>query len=99
MVTDVKPLQPLKAPFPIDVTPLPIANDVNPLQPPKAFFPIDVTLSPRIISFIEVKFWNQLGTDLHNKVTDVNALQPLKADSPIDVTLSPIVTDVNPLQP
>ena len=43
MVTDVKPLQPEKAPPPILVTEFGIVTDVKPLQPEKALFPILVT--------------------------------------------------------
>ena len=43
MVTEVKPLQPLKAEFPIEVTELGIVTEVKPLQPLKAELPIEVT--------------------------------------------------------
>ena len=44
MVTDVKPLQPEKAPLLIDVTLSGMVTDVKPLQPEKAPLLIDVTL-------------------------------------------------------
>ena len=44
MVTDVRPLQPLKALSPMNVTPFGIVTDVRPLQSKKAPKPIDVTI-------------------------------------------------------
>ena len=43
MVTEVKPLQPLNAQSPIEVTPVGMVTEVKPLQPLNAEFPIDVT--------------------------------------------------------
>ena len=40
----VKPLQPLKVPPPIEVTPEGMVKLVNPLQPAKAYLSIEVTL-------------------------------------------------------
>ncbi len=42
-IIDVKPVQPLKALSPIDVTELGMMRDVKPVQPLKALSPIDVT--------------------------------------------------------
>jgi metal-sulfur cluster biosynthetic enzyme len=50
--TEVKPLQFLKAAFPIDVTELGMLTEVKPLQYSKAELPIDVTELPM---FTEVK--------------------------------------------
>ena len=44
MVTEVKPLQPLNALMPIEVTLLGMVTDVKPLQPLNAHFPMEVTL-------------------------------------------------------
>ena len=43
MVTDVKPLQPLNALFPMKVTPVGMVIEVKPLQPLNAPFPMEVT--------------------------------------------------------
>ena len=49
----VKPLQPLKAFCPIEVTLLGIVTEVKPLQPQKALLPIDVTLFGIVMVDIE----------------------------------------------
>jgi hypothetical protein len=46
MVSEVKPLQPEKALYPMEVTELGIVNVVKPVQTLKAEFPIDVTPLP-----------------------------------------------------
>ena len=50
-VTDFKPLQPEKAPFPIVVTLLGMVREVKPLQPLKAYSPIDLTLLGMVTEF------------------------------------------------
>ena len=50
MVTEVRPLQPLKAEFPMLVTLLEMVIDVKPLQAEKAEFPMLVTLLGRVTS-------------------------------------------------
>ena len=48
-VTDVKLVQPEKAPHPMLVTPFPMVTDVKPLQPSKAYHPMLVTLSGMVM--------------------------------------------------
>ena len=43
MLISVRPVQPEKAEFPIEVTELPIVTEVRPVQPEKAEFPITFT--------------------------------------------------------
>ena len=56
MVTDVKPLQPLKADPPILVTEFGIVTDVKPLQSRKAYSPILVTEFPMVTDFKLLQF-------------------------------------------
>ena len=52
----VKPLQPEKAPSPMDVTLLGISMEVKPLQLPKAPFPMVVTLLPMVTEVKPLQF-------------------------------------------
>ena len=47
----VKPVQPMKAKFPIEVTPSEIVIEDNPVQSLKVSFPIAITLSPMVADF------------------------------------------------
>ena len=42
-ITEVKPVQPEKASFPMVVTALPMVTEVKPLQPEKALSPMEMT--------------------------------------------------------
>jgi hypothetical protein len=53
IVTEAKPLQPLKAYWPIEVTPLGIGTDLNPIQFWKTLSPMEI-MSLGIV--IEVRF-------------------------------------------
>ena len=56
--TVVKPVQPEKAPLPIEVTLLGMVTSVKPVQPEKAELPIEVTLLGMVTSVKLVQYQN-----------------------------------------
>ena len=87
MVTLVKPLQPLNAPMPIEVTELGIIVFLHPL--------INVFVA---VSIMALQFSRESYTELPlSTFMLVKPLQPLNAPSPIEVTELPMVTLVKPV--
>ena len=100
-ITEVNPLQPEKAAFPIDVTLFGMVTDVSPLQLLKAYWPIDVTLFGITILVRLVQDWNIYLANVVNpgvKVTWVKFEHSSKTFWPQDVTVLGILIDVKPLQ-
>ena len=101
-VTEVKPVQSLKADSSILVTPSGIVTEVKPLNPEHKHAGICSTLSPNVMVLIFAllengELFNEQFRAFH--VTEVKPSQPEKAPSPILVTASGMVTEVKPVQP
>ncbi len=92
----VKPVHPLNADSPIDVTLFDIVTLVKPVQPSNAQSPIEsplviITIFRLLISLICGMAIEGIDTSLIG--------HPKNAESPIDVTLFGIVTLVKPVHP
>ena len=87
--TEVKPLQPEKAPAPIEVTEVGISTEVKPLQSEKALCPIDVTelgISTEVKPLQFANAYSPIEVTEVGITTEVKPLQPEKAEGPIEVT-------------
>ena len=106
MVTEVRPVQPEKAPLGIQVTLSPIFKVARFVQPKKTNWPKTygieqlIALKFTVVRPVQLeKAFRQMVLTLLGMVTEVRPLQPQNANSGMQVTLSPIFKVIRFVQP